>query len=91
MASIIANDVFRDIDNIAHSVAPLPERRDKAARRIDQFRVNVAAQRRRPEVAEILINDLRKKLEMAAMHRETPGDRKSVFMEAFDRLTGFEG
>ena len=52
MASTMAQQVFSEIRKIAGSDIPLPERRADAAKRIDQFKTDLAAAHLQPKLAE---------------------------------------
>ena len=88
MASIIAQEVLWEIRKIARSEIPLPERRAKAAKRIDQFKGDLAAVRHQPGVPEKKKESLRRTLQRAAARHDLTAEENSVYAEALDVLMG---
>jgi hypothetical protein len=91
MAAITANEVFTDIDEIAHSGDLLKERQARAEMRINEFEADLEKGRLLPGVAEKIRADLQRKLEGALRYRDVIGDFDAVFRSALDRLSGQEG
>ena len=91
MAGVTANDVFTDIDDIAHSGDLLKERQTRAERRIDEVESDLSKQRLRPRLAEKIRDRLQGKLEAVVRNRDVMGDFDSVFRSALDRLSGEQG
>jgi hypothetical protein len=91
MAGFTANEVFTDIDDIAHSGDLLKERQVRAELRIDEFESDLAKQRLRPGVAERIRSRLQGTLEVAVRNRDMNSDFDTVFRAALDRLTGEQG
>ena len=91
MAGFTANEVFTDIDEIAHSGDLLKERQTRAERRIDVFESDLAKQQLRPGLAETIRDRLQEKLEAVVRDRDVIGDFDAVFRAALDRLTGEQG
>ena len=88
MASIIGQKVFSEIREIARSNLPLPERCAEAAKRINQFRSDLAAAPHQPEVAERQKESLRRTLQRTAARHDLTAQENSVYTEALDVLTG---
>jgi hypothetical protein len=88
MAGFTANEVFRDIAEIARSGGSLGDRRARAERRIDEFKVDLGKQLPRPGDAQEIRGQLRTKIERVLNNRDIVGDIDSVFRTALDRLTG---
>ena len=91
MAGVTANEVFTDIDDIAHSGDLLKERQTRAERRIDEFESDLAKQRLQPGLAGKFRDRLQGKLEAVVRNRDVIGDFDSVFRSALDRLSGEQG
>jgi len=86
MPGTVPSFVFSGIEAIAQSADPLPERRARAARRIEIFDADLAARDRPAGVVEERREELRAMLEAAAGNRNRPSDERGVFREALDRL-----
>ena len=91
VAAVTANEVFTDIDEIAHSGDLLKERQTRAEMRIIEFEADLAKGCLGPRVAEKIRGDLQRKLEGAVRYRDVIGDFDAVFRSALDRLIGEEG
>jgi hypothetical protein len=90
VAAFTANEVFTDIDEIAHSGDLLRERQTRAEMRINEFESDLAKGRLPLAVAEKIRGDLQRKLEEAVRNRDVIGDFDAVFRSALDRLSGEE-
>jgi hypothetical protein len=88
VASIIGQKVFSEIRNIARSDIPLPERRAEAAKRIDQFKGDLAAVRHQPGVPEKQVESLRRTLQRTAARHDLTAEENNVYTEALDVLMG---
>jgi len=88
VASIIAQEVLWEIRKIARSEIPLPERRAEAAKRIEQFKADLAAARRQPKVAERQKESLRRTLQRTAARHDLTAEENNVYTEALDVLMG---
>jgi hypothetical protein len=88
VASIIAQEVLLDIRKIARSDIPLPERRAEAAKRIDQFKADLAAVSVRRGAPEKQVESLRRTLQRAAARHDLTAEENSVYAEALDVLMG---
>ncbi len=88
MASIIAQEVLSEIRMIARSDFPLPERRAEAAKRIDQFKGDLAAVCHQPGVPEKQVESVRRTLQRAAARHDLTAEENSVYAEALDVLMG---
>ena len=88
MAAFTANEVFTDIDEIAHSGDLLRERQTRAEMRINEFESDLAKGRLPLTIAEKIRGDLQRKLEEAVRDRDVIGDFDAVFRSALDRLSG---
>jgi hypothetical protein len=88
VASIVGQKVFSEIRKIARSDLPLPERCAEAAKRINQFKADLAAVRHQPEVAERQRESLRRTLQRTAARHDLTAEENSVCTEALDVLTG---
>lgn len=91
MAEFAANEVFRDIDEIAYSGDSLAERQLRAERRIREFTAELAKQCLQPGLADKIRDALQRKLEAVIGDREEMGDIDSVFRAAHQTLTGERG
>jgi predicted RNA-binding Zn ribbon-like protein len=89
MANIV--DVFFEIMAIAREKIPEIERQSQAAKRIDQFKADIASLRMRKGVTEGIYERLRDKLRAAAGNPDVPKDERNVFMRAFSQLTSGKG
>ena len=90
MAAFTANEVFTDIDEIAHSGDLLRERQTRAEMRINEFESDLAKRHLPLAVAEKIRGDLQRKLEGAIRNFDVIGDFDAVFRSALDRLSGEE-
>jgi hypothetical protein len=88
VASIIAQEVLWEIRKIARSDIPLPERRAEAAKRIDQFKGDLAAVRHQPGAPEKQVESLRRTLQRAAACHDLTAEENSVYAKALDVLMG---
>ena len=86
MASTSAQRVFLEIGKIAESGVPLRERRAEAAKRIDQFKVDLAVARIQPREAAKLKENLRRTLQRGATQHDLTTEQNSVYAEALDVL-----
>ena len=73
---------------IARSDFPLPERCAKAAKRIDQFKGDLAAVCHQPGVPEKQVESLRRTRQMAAARHDLTAEENSVYAKALDVLMG---
>ena len=90
VTTFTANEVFTDIDEIAHSGDLLRERQTRAEMRINEFESDLAKRHLALDVAEKIRRDLQSKLEGAIRNRDVIGDFDAVFRSALDRLSGEE-
>jgi hypothetical protein len=90
MAAFTANEVFTDIDEIAHSGDLLRERQTRAEMRINEFESDLGKGLLPLGVAEKIRGDLQRKLEGAIRNLDVIGDFDAVFRSALDRLSGEE-
>jgi hypothetical protein len=88
VASIIAQEVLWEIRKIARSEIPLPERRAEAAKRIEQFKTDLAAASVWRVVPERQKESLRRTLQRAAARHDLTAEENSVYAEALDALIG---
>jgi hypothetical protein len=88
VASIIAQEVLREIRKIARSDIPLPERRAEAAKRINQFEADLAAASVWRVVPEKQKESLRRTLQRAAARHDLTAEENSVYAEALEVLMG---
>ena len=88
MASIIAQEVLSEIRKIARSDIPLPERRAEPAKRIEQFKADLAAASVWRGVPERQKESLRRTLQRAAARHDLTTEENSVYAEALDVLIG---
>jgi hypothetical protein len=88
VASIIAQEVLLDIRKIARSDIPLPERRAEVAKRIDQFKADLAAVSVRRGVPERQKESLRRTLQRTVTRHDLTAEENSVYAEALDVLMG---
>ena len=88
MAAFTANEVFTDIDEIAHSGDLLRERQARAEMRINEFESDLAKRHLPLVVAEKIRGDLQSKLEGAIRNPDVIDDFDAVFRSALDRLSG---
>jgi hypothetical protein len=88
VASIIAQEVLREIRKIARSDIPLPERRAEAAKRIDQFKADLAVASVWRGAPERQKESLRRTLQRAAARHDLTAEENSVYSEALDVLMG---
>ena len=91
MARIIAHQVFAEILDIARSDDPIPERREKAEKRIAQLKTDLKRARlREAESRKNLKTQLTRHLRNAFDNPDLPPDERIVFLEALDALAGFK-
>ena len=88
MATTLAQQVFSEIRTIARSDASVEERRAGAAKRIDQFKADLAAPSVRRGVPEKQMESLRRTLQRAAGRHDLTAAENSVYAEALDVLVG---
>ena len=88
VASTSAQEVYSEIGRIAHMDLPLREQRAEAAKRITQFKADLAAARIQPREAETLKENLRRVLQRGATQHNLTTERNSVYAEALDVLMG---
>jgi len=88
VAAFTANEVFTDIDEIAHSGDLLRERQTRAETRISEFESDLGKGHLSLAVAEKIRGDLQHKLEGTIRNRDVIGDFDGVFRSAVDRLSG---
>jgi len=86
VASTSAQQVFSEIGRIAHSDLPLRRRRADAAKRIKQFKVDLAVARVQPSAAETLKENLRRVLQRGATLHNLTTEQNSVYARALDVL-----
>ena len=85
MAKIV--NVFSEIMLIAGQNISESERKSQAAKRIDQFKTDLAKANMREVVTQGLYERLRNNLQTAAKNANLPSDARNVFALAFSRLT----
>jgi hypothetical protein len=90
VTAFTANEVFTDIDEIAHSGYLLRERQTRAEMRINEFDSDLEKGRLPPHVAGKIRDELQRKLEGAIRNRDVIGDFDAVYRSALDRLSGEE-
>ena len=88
MASSMAQQVFSEIRKIAGSDISLAERRVDAAKRIDQFKTDLAAGHLQTKLAEEQKESLRRALQRAATRRDLTAEQNCIYSEALDALMG---
>jgi predicted RNA-binding Zn ribbon-like protein len=85
MAKIV--NVFSEIMLIAGQNISESERKSQAAKRIDQFKTDLAKANMRQAVTRSLYERLRNNLQTAAKKANLPSDARNVFALAVSRLT----
>ena len=88
MASTSAQQVFLEIGRIAHEDLPLRKRCAESAKRINQFKADLAVARIHPRGAATLKEDLRRMLQRGATQHDLTIEQNSVYAEALDVLMG---
>jgi hypothetical protein len=88
VANIIAQQVLLEIRTIARSDASLRKRSAEAAKRIKQFKADLAAPSVRRGVPEKQMESLRRTLQRAAARHDLTTEENSVYAEALDVLMG---
>jgi chromosome segregation ATPase len=88
MASTLAQQVNAEIGKLARSDIPLAKRRAEAAKRIDQFKADLAEVRHQPGAAEGQKENLRRVLQRAATRHDLTTEENSIYAEALDALMG---
>jgi hypothetical protein len=86
VASTSAQQVFSEIGRFAQSDLPLRKRRAEAAKRIKQFKVDLAIARIQPREAETLKENLRRVLQRGATQHNLTTEQNSVYVAALDVL-----
>jgi len=82
----MAQQVFSEIRKIAGSDIPLPERRAEVAKRIDQFKADLAVTHLMPRVAEEQKENLRRVLQRAVTRHDLTAEQSSIYVETLDFL-----
>ena len=80
--------MFLEIGKIARTDLPLGKRRAEAAKRINQFKADLAVARIHPIGAATLKEDLRRMLQRGATQHDLTIEQNSVYAEALDVLMG---
>jgi hypothetical protein len=80
--------VFSEIGRLAHEDLPLRKRHAKAAKRINQFKADLAAARIEQREAATLKENLRRTLQRGATQHDLTIEQNSVYAEALDVLMG---
>ena len=88
MAGFTANEVFGRIEWIAHSLESLEGRRMRTEKRIDEFIADLAKANLQPRGADIIVYQLKAKLESAVSDRTADDSIEPVFRAALGRLPG---
>ena len=88
MASTSAQRVFAEIGTIAQSKLALGKRRMEAAKRINQFKGDLAVARIQPREAAQLKENLRRTLQRGATQHDLTTEQNSVYAEPLDVLVG---
>ena len=88
VAVITGQQVFSEIRKIARLDAPLAKRRAEAAKRVKQFKADLAAVRHQPGAAEGQKENLRRVLQRAATRHDLTTEENSIYAEALDALMG---
>jgi hypothetical protein len=88
VASVSAQRVFLEIGKIARADLPLRKRLAEGAKRINQFKADLAIARIQPREAAMLKENLRRTLQRGATKHDLTMEQNSVYAEALDVLMG---
>jgi hypothetical protein len=91
MASIIAHEVLSEIMEIARSDDPLQNRRQRAEKRIAQFKADLKGAFVSPTRGRLSKNHVDRDLREAFNSQDPPPDQRVVFLTAIDALAESEG
>jgi len=83
-------NVFSEIKAIARQQISELERQGQAAKRIDQFKIDLALANLHEVVTQGLYFRLLENLRAASKNAKLPNDIRNVFVRAFSQLTGEE-
>ena len=86
MASIIAHRVLSDLVTIAQSNASDFDRQTRIARRVEQFKSDIARSRHDAEVIRAIVEKVSSGLEVAASSRALRVEQQSVLVVALQTL-----